>query len=161
MKIWYEPIGIIRSPFNNPTGTPNQPTAAEGVVGTVEIWPKFQDGLRDIDGFSHILLIYHLHLSDGFSLLVTPHQDHQLRGVFATRTPNRPNPIGLSIVRLESVDGPNLRIRNVDIVDRTPLLDLKPCIPELDTASSTWLGWIEDKPGALNGERNARRSPNI
>jgi len=119
--ISYRPIGVIHSPFREPKGMPIQPAAAEGAEGTVEILPEFRDGLKDLEGFSHLVLIYHLHLSQGFSLLVKPFLDDEPRGVFATRAPRRPNAIGLSVVRLVAIDSTTLRDRELDIVDGTPL----------------------------------------
>ena len=143
MKIEFEPIGIVHSPFKEPHGMPIQPAGAEGIRGTVEVFEEFKPGLKDLDGFSHIILIYFLHLSRGFSLEVVPFMDTELRGVFATRAPKRPNPIGLSIVRLISIDDGILKIENVDIVDGTPLLDIKPYVPEFDSQVEVRTGWLE------------------
>lgn len=143
--VTYRPIGVIRSPFRDPENVPIQPVAAKGVEGSVEIRPEFIGGLKDLEGFSHLVLIYHLHLSQGFSLLVEPFLDDQLRGVFATRAPSRPNPIGLSVVRLVAIVSTTLRIRDVDIVDGTPLLDLKPHVPEVDSQGPYALGWLAGK----------------
>ena len=96
----YRPVGIIHSPWTNQGDVPVQPAAAHGAGGTIELLPEFKDGLADLNGFSHVVLIYHLHLSDGFSLQTVPRLEHHLRGIFATRSPRRPNPIGLSIVIL-------------------------------------------------------------
>jgi len=141
--IRYKPIGTVRSPFKEPCGTPIQPPGARGVEGTVEIFPEYKEGLKDIDGFSHIVLIYHFHLSDEFSLEVKPYLDDRIRGVFATRAPARPNPIGISIVRLVRVEGQRLLIRDVDIVDGTPLLDIKPYVPDFDSPEAERIGWLE------------------
>ena len=122
---------------------PIQPVAGSGVQGTVEVFKEFQAGLKDLDGFSHIILLYHLHRSEGFELEVTPFLDTVKRGLFATRAPKRPNPIGLSIVRLIGIDGGLLRIENVDIVDGTPLLDIKPYVPEFDGQTDIRTGWLE------------------
>ena len=108
---------------------PIQPTGAKGIQGTVEILPEFQAGLNDLEGFSHIILLYHLHRSEGFKLTVTPFLDDQPRGLFATRAPKRPNSIGLSVVKLVRQEENILHIENVDILDGTPLLDIKPYIP--------------------------------
>ena len=141
----YKPIGVIRSPFTKPRGMPIQPAAARGVEGSVEILPGLAEGLQDLDGFSHVILIYHLHVSHGYSLRVRPFLDKVQRGVFATRAPHRPNPIGLSVVELMEVEGATLRVRNLDVVDGTPLLDLKPFVPEFDTGRPVRLGWLEGK----------------
>jgi len=145
MEICYQPIGIIRSPFKGPRGMPIQPTGAAGIAGTIALGHEYEGGLRDLEGFSHIILIYHFHLSDGFSLMVKPFLDDMLRGLFSTRAPRRPNPIGLSIVRLVSIEGPTLHIENVDIVDGTPLLDIKPYVPELDGIKAERTGWLSEK----------------
>jgi tRNA-Thr(GGU) m(6)t(6)A37 methyltransferase TsaA len=156
-NVTYRPIGVIHSPFEEPENVPIQPAAAKGVEGRVEIRPEFIDGLQDLDGFSHLVLIYHLHLSRGFSLLVKPFLDDELRGVFATRAPRRPNPIGLSVVRLLAVDSTTLRIQDVDIVDGTPLLDLKPHIPEVDPKGPYALGWLSGKMRKLATARSNDR----
>jgi tRNA-Thr(GGU) m(6)t(6)A37 methyltransferase TsaA len=144
-KIVYQPIGTIHSPFQNIQGMPIQPAGAKGVQGTVEINPEYVNGLQDLKGFSHIILIYHFHLSKGYSLKVKPFMDENLRGVFATRAPKRPNPIGISVVRLVRVEGNILRIENIDIVDGTPLLDIKPYVPEFDIAEERRIGWLSEK----------------
>ena len=142
-EIRYKPIGIIHSPFKEPKGTPIQPTAAKGVDGAVEVFPEYVEGLKDLDGFSHIILIYHLHLSRKFSLKVKPFMDDQIRGVFSTRAPSRPNPIGISVVRLIKIEKNILHIRDVDIIDGTPLLDIKPYVPEFDVRVVDKIGWLE------------------
>ncbi len=141
-EISYKPIGIIHSPFKDPLGTPIQPSAARGVKGTIEIFPEYAEGLIDIEGFSHIILIYHFHLSREFSLKVKPYLDDQLHGVFATRAPARPNPIGISIVRLIKIEREKLFIEDVDIVDGTPLLDIKPFVSEFDSREAEKIGWL-------------------
>ncbi|MEX2737755.1 MAG: tRNA (N6-threonylcarbamoyladenosine(37)-N6)-methyltransferase TrmO [Candidatus Wukongarchaeota archaeon] len=147
MKIvQYKPIGIINSPFKEPKGMPIQPVRAKGVSGTVELQPEYKEGLKDLEGFSHIMLIYHFHLSEGYSLKVKPFLDDTLRGLFATRAPKRPNPIGVSVVRLEKIEGTTLYISNVDIVDGTPLLDIKPYVPEFDKSEEkVRIGWLSKK----------------
>jgi tRNA-Thr(GGU) m(6)t(6)A37 methyltransferase TsaA len=146
-KIEYKPIGIIRSPFKDIKGMPIQPTGAKDVKGKVVIEPEYIGGLKDIGGFSHIILIYHFHLSKGFSLEVKPFMDDKLHGVFATRAPRRPNPIGLSIVRLVRVEGRILHIEDVDIVDGTPLLDIKPFVPKFDVVKVERAGWLSQRAG--------------
>jgi tRNA-Thr(GGU) m(6)t(6)A37 methyltransferase TsaA len=149
-EIRYKPIGVIHSPFKDVQGMPIQPTGAMGIAGTIEIEPEYCDGLKDIEGFSHIVLIYHFHLSDGYSSLVKPFMDDSLRGVFSTRAPRRPNPVGISIVRLVKVEGSTLHIENVDIVDGTPLLDIKPYVPEFDVQKNVRIGWLSDKADKAN-----------
>ena len=139
----YKPIGVIHSPFKEPTGTPIQPTAAKGIEGMVEVFPEYAEGLKDVEGFSHIILIYHFHLSKGFSLKVKPYMDNEAHGVFAMRGPSRPNPIGISTVRLVRIEENILYIQDTDIVDGTPLLDIKPYVPEFDTRVGERVGWLE------------------
>ena len=139
----YRPIGVVRTPFKEPKGTPIQPPSARGVEGTVELFPEYAEGLKDLDGFSHIILIYHFHLSKPSPLQVKPYMDDEVHGVFAMRGPSRPNAIGLSVVRLASVEGNLLRIRDVDIVDGTPLLDIKPYVPEFDVRDVDRIGWLD------------------
>jgi len=144
-EIRYRPIGVIYSPFKEPGGTPIQPAAAVGVDGTVEVLPTYAEGLKDLEGFSHITLIYHFHLAKKSSLKVKPFMDNQVRGVFSTRAPSRPNPIGISVVRLIKVEGNSLHVQDVDIVDGTPLLDIKPYVPEFDAREIHSIGWLERK----------------
>lgn len=143
--ISYEPIGLIRSPFKNIKGMPIQTAGARGIRGTIEIKKEYLNGLIDLDGFAYIILIYHLHLSKGYSLEVKPFMDDSLRGVFSTRAPKRPNPIGISIVRLIRVEGCILYIEDVDIVDGTPLLDIKPYVPGFDVRKTKKKGWLTKK----------------
>lgn len=124
---------------------PIQPKAGKDVKGTVEVFPQYAQGLSDLEGFSHIVLIYHFHLSRGFSLEVKPYLDEKLRGVFATRAPSRPNPVGISVVRLLKREKEKLFIQNIDIVDGTPLLDIKPYVPEFDKPEKIKIGWLEKK----------------
>ena len=144
-EIIYRPIGIIHSKYKDSEGTPIQTTGARGVGGTAEILPECAEGLKDLDGFSHIILIYHFHLSKGYSLTVKPFLDDTPRGVFATRAPKRPNAIGMSVVRLVKIEGCTLYIENVDIVDSTPLLDIKPYVPEFDSKAAGRIGWLAGK----------------
>jgi tRNA-Thr(GGU) m(6)t(6)A37 methyltransferase TsaA len=141
--IQYQPIGIIHSPHKTTGGTPIQPTGAKGIAGRIEIFPEYIAGLADLAGFSHLFILYHFHLSKKFSLRVKPFLDDQERGLFATRAPSRPNPIGLSVVRLIGITESNLEIQDVDVVDGTPLLDIKPYVPEFDVRKADQFGWIE------------------
>ncbi len=147
----FRPIGVIRTPFPQPKGTPIQPSRSSHVKGWIEISPEFIPGLSDLDGFSHIALVYHFHLSEGFDLAVTPYLDTQLRGLFSTRAPRRPNAIGLSVVRLVSIDGGTIHIEDVDMVDGTPLLDIKPYVPAFDDLDSYRLGWLKGKTHRSGG----------
>ena len=137
------PIGIIHSPFPDIMGMPIQPTGARSTRGTVEIFSEYAEGLRDIEGFSHLFLIYVFHRCPSYNLVVRPFLDTTPRGVFATRAPQRPNAIGLSIVRLIKVKGSTLFIEDVDILDGTPLLDLKPYVPVFDAYPDASSGWLE------------------
>jgi len=143
MKIELTPIGIIHSPFRNPAGSPIQPTGAKRVNGSIQIFEEYRTGLRDLEGFSHIYLLYHFHRSTGYNLSVVPFMDTRPRGLFATRAPKRPNPIGLSIVRLDKVEDGRLYIQNVDVLDGTPLLDIKPFAPQFDAQQEVRAGWLE------------------
>lgn len=148
MPIIYEPIGVIHSPFTDIADMPIQPSGAAGVLGTVELYPSFAPGLQDLEGFSHIILLYHLHRVQGVSLQVTPFLDSRPHGIFATRAPKRPNSIGLSVVKLLRIEGPIVHVENIDILDGTPLLDIKPYVPEFDghpEARSGWLAPARDK----------------
>ena len=140
--ICYSPIGTIRSPFSEIQGMPIQPRGAQGIRGTVEMRLDLVSGLKDLEGFSHLILIYHFHCSQGFSLHLKPFLDDHDHGVFATRAPRRPNPIGISVVRLASIDGHVLHIEDVDILDGTPLLDIKPYVPEFDVREPARIGWL-------------------
>jgi tRNA-Thr(GGU) m(6)t(6)A37 methyltransferase TsaA len=139
----YTPIGTIHSPFKEPKGTPIQPTAALDIAGVIEINPEYAEGLKDIEGFSHLILIYHFHLLKSSSLLVKPFLDNELHGIFATRSPSRPNLLGFSVVRLTRVEGNKLHILDVDIVDGTPLLDVKPYVSKFDNRETVRNGWFE------------------
>ena len=145
----FVPIGIIHSPFTDINGMPIQPTGARGIQGSIRIFSEYADGLRDIEGFSHLFLIYAFHRSLSFQLTVTPFLDTTPRGIFSTRAPRRPNAIGLSTVRLIEAKGTTLVIEDVDILDGTPLLDLKPYVPAFDAYPNASSGWLErTSPGA-------------
>ncbi|MCD6176324.1 MAG: tRNA (N6-threonylcarbamoyladenosine(37)-N6)-methyltransferase TrmO [Candidatus Cloacimonetes bacterium] len=144
-EIVFKPIGIIHSPFKDRERMPIQTIGAQGVKGQIKIFPEFKDGLKDLDGFSMIILIYHFHLSTDYTLLVKPFLEDTIKGVFATRAPRRPNQIGTSIVKLESVEDNILHISNVDIVDGTLILDIKSYIKKIDCIESEKIGWLEKK----------------
>ncbi|MBC8216231.1 MAG: tRNA (N6-threonylcarbamoyladenosine(37)-N6)-methyltransferase TrmO [Candidatus Marinimicrobia bacterium] len=144
MTIQFSPIGIIHSPFKKPEGMPIQPEGAKGTRGQVEIFSEFVDGLIDLERFSHITLLYHFHLSDGYNLTPIPFLDNVPHGVFSTRAPRRPNAIGMSTVKLMSIQDNILHIENIDIVDGTPLIDIKPFFPDIDSPESVRTGWAED-----------------
>lgn len=144
-QIVYVPIGTIRSPFKTVEGTPIQPVGAKGVRGQIELRDEFVEGLRDLEGFSHIILIYHFHLSKGFEPAVKPFLGGERRGLFATRAPKRPNPIGISVVKLIGINGRNITIEDVDVLDGTPLLDIKPYIPQFDPGDAAKIGWLSGR----------------
>jgi tRNA (adenine37-N6)-methyltransferase len=141
--ITYRPVGIVRSPFRSLEGMPLQSVAAAQVRASIEIRAALQPGLRDLDGFSHLHLITHLHRGAPGGLEVVPLLDDTARGIFATRSPRHPNPIGLSIVRLLAVAGSTLEISGVDLLDGTPVLDIKPYVPTFDSAAAERIGWLE------------------
>jgi len=156
-EIIFRPIGVVHSPFKEPAGTPIQPAAARETAGVVEILPAYREGLQDLEGFSHLILLYHFHLAGGFALKVKPFLDDTERGLFATRAPARPNPIGLSIVRLNRVDGLKLHIQDVDILDGTPLLDIKPYVPQFDMRAEATSGWVGKNAARLEAARDDGR----
>jgi tRNA (adenine37-N6)-methyltransferase len=156
-EIRYRPIGIIHSPFKDIKGMPIQPSGAKGIAGTIEVSQEFIEGLKDLEGFSHIILVYHFHQSQGYALSVKPFLDDNLRGVFSTRAPRRPNPIGISVVELIKVEGNMLYIENADIVDGTPLLDIKPYVPEFDSQKTDRIGWLSGKAGKAEKVQSDQR----
>ena len=156
-EIRYKPIGTIHSSFKEPEGTPIQPAGAKGINGTVEVFPEYAEGLKDVEGFSHIILIFHFHLSRRAPLKVKPYMDNEMRGVFATRSPSRPNPIGISVVRLIGIEDNILYIQDVDIVNGTPLLDIKPHVPEFDMREVVRVGWLEKNVHKLSASRDDGR----
>jgi tRNA-Thr(GGU) m(6)t(6)A37 methyltransferase TsaA len=146
---------------------PIQPAGACGVRGTVEVFPEFCGGLDDLGGFSRIILVYFFHRSHGYALRVVPFLDDRERGVFATRAPRRPNPIGLSVVRLVAVQGCRLVIEDVDVLDGTPVLDIKPYVPSIDAipasarAGSGSATGTCARPGLIDGSRGPKVDPGI
>jgi tRNA-Thr(GGU) m(6)t(6)A37 methyltransferase TsaA len=156
-QISYTPIGIIHSPFTELGGMPIQPSAAQGIKGHILINEDFVEGLDDLDGFSHIYLLYHLHLSKSYNLKVVPFLDDQLRGIFSTRAPKRPNPIGLSVVKLNKIVMNRIDIENVDIIDGTPVLDIKPYIPDMDEADNAKIGWLSKYVKEIHSKKSDKR----
>ncbi len=142
--VTYKPIGIIHTGFRDKKDTPIQGVFAKGAKGEVEIYPEYAAGLKHIEGFSHIILIYHFHLADGYSLISMPFLEDEQRGIFSIRHFKRPNPIGLSVVRLEQVRGNKLEISEVDIIDGTLLLDIKPFVPQFDNREAARSGWLSN-----------------
>jgi tRNA-Thr(GGU) m(6)t(6)A37 methyltransferase TsaA len=135
-----KPIGVIHSPFSDKAQTPIQSTRSQA-SGQVEVFPEYAPGLQGLEGFSHIYLLYAFHLSEGYTLKVQPFLDDELHGLFATRHPCRPNPIGLSVVRLLARQDNILDIEGVDVLDGTPLLDIKPYVPDFDVRTDVKTGW--------------------
>ena len=156
-EIIYKSIGLVKTPFSSREGMPIQPTGAKGIKGEIEIFHEFADGLKDLDGFSHIILIYHFNLSDGFKLQVKPFMDDKIHGVFSTRAPKRPNSIGFSVVKLNKMVDNILYIENIDVIDGTPLLDIKPFIPEVDGPKAEKLGWLEGKSSKMREKKSDDR----
>jgi tRNA-Thr(GGU) m(6)t(6)A37 methyltransferase TsaA len=140
MDFTMKPIGVIQSPFTDKSQTPIQASRSQA-VGQVEVYPEFAEGLQDVEGFSHLILLYVFHRSSGYTLRVKPFLDDEWRGLFATRYPCRPNPLGLSVVRLLKRRDNVLEIEGVDVLDGTPLLDIKPYVPDFDVRMETNTGW--------------------
>jgi tRNA (adenine37-N6)-methyltransferase len=155
-EITLKPIGIIKTPFKNIEDMPIQPTASR-IQGTVEIYQDYIAGLKNLDGFSHIILIYLFHKSCSSSLEVKPFLDNKKRGVFATRAPKRPNPIGVSVVKLIDIIKNKIKINNVDILDGTPLLDIKPFIPKIDNIEKVKLGWLSENVEKFRKQKSDNR----
>jgi len=153
-----KPIGTIRSPHADPELGPIQPLFARGCPGTLEVLPHLEDGLQDIEGFSHLFLIYHLHRAEPGQLIVKPFMDPTPHGIFATRFPTRPNPIGLSLVRLASRRGRVLELLDVDLLDGSPILDIKPFYPRFDIPEGARGGWNDQVP-ETDIEARGRRYP--
>jgi tRNA-Thr(GGU) m(6)t(6)A37 methyltransferase TsaA len=145
-----KPIGIIHSPYKNRVEAPYQGYKSER-ISQIEVFKEFEEGLKDIEGFSHIIVIYWFHKSQGYHLLVKTPWDDILHGLFATRSPHRPCPLGLTVVELVSREKNILKVRGLDAIDGTPLLDIKPYIPSIDERSVVKLGWLKDKLGKERG----------
>ena len=156
-KISYTPIGTIYTPFEKRDGIPIQPAAGKGIKGTIVLKEEFTEGLKDLDGFSHIFLVYCFHLSRDYSLKVIPYMDTKERGVFATRAPRRPNNIGISIVKLIKIEGNVLHIEDIDIVNGTPLLDIKPFSPRFNNREAKNSGWLKDRQDNVDTKKSNGR----
>jgi formylmethanofuran dehydrogenase subunit E len=141
-----KPIGVIHSPYKNRGEAPYQGSKSEE-ISQIEVLKEFEEGLQDIEGFSHIIVIYWFHKSQGYHLLVKTPWDDIPHGVFATRSPHRPCPLGLTVVELVARDSNILKVKGLDAIDGTPLLDIKPYIPEVDQRSIVKPGWLEGKLG--------------
>ena len=139
------PIGVIHTPFKHADGTPIQGIAGERAEGVVEVLPNLTEGLRDLEGFERLWLIYQFDRASEARLVVLPYLDTTERGVFATRSPVRPNHIGISVVRLLHIDQNRLYVADVDMLDGTPLLDIKPYVPPFDSFELSRVGWLDGK----------------
>jgi tRNA-Thr(GGU) m(6)t(6)A37 methyltransferase TsaA len=155
--VTYQPVGVVRSPFGAIEGMPLQSVAAPEILAEVEIRAELEPALRDLDGFSHLHLITHLHRGRPGGLQVVPFLDQSVRGVFATRSPRHPNPLGLSVVRLLGVTGRVLQIRGVDLLDGTPVLDIKPYVPMFDSVAAERTGWLASVAERVHQVRADRR----
>jgi tRNA-Thr(GGU) m(6)t(6)A37 methyltransferase TsaA len=151
--IQYTPIGVVHSPFREEEGMPIQSIVAENVIGAIELEPAYTPGLQDIEAFSHLFLLCHLHRASKRALIVTPFLDEQPHGVFATRSPKRPNPISLSIVGLLGVEGCLLHVEGLDLIDGTPVLDIKPYVPRFDVRETEQIGWYATRLDHLDQVR--------
>ncbi|MBK7584939.1 MAG: tRNA (N6-threonylcarbamoyladenosine(37)-N6)-methyltransferase TrmO [Myxococcales bacterium] len=144
-RLALEPIGIVRSPFTEPSSAPRQPAAARGVEARIELTPGrgFEFALSDIETWRYLWVLFWFDRAEGWRAKVRPPRSRQRRGVFATRSPHRPNPIGLSVVELVRVDGLTLHVRDVDMLDGTPVLDLKPYVAYTDAVADAGAGWLK------------------
>ncbi|NHJ02514.1 MAG: tRNA (N6-threonylcarbamoyladenosine(37)-N6)-methyltransferase TrmO [Candidatus Heimdallarchaeota archaeon] len=150
--ICYSPIGRISTSFLQSEGTPIQASAARNQKGIIKLREEYLSCLKDIEGFSHLILIYHFHQAGEWRPFVKPFLDTETRGLFATRAPSRPNSIGISIVKLDRIENNKIYFWGVDILDETPLLDIKPYIPQFDINldESVRIGWLTDHLSKLN-----------
>ena len=155
--ISYQPIGIIHSPFKENVGIPRQSIGASDIKGSIEVFDDYSEGIKDLNGFSHIIIIFHLHMVKAPSLKACPPWDGKEHGVFATRSPYRPNPIGISVVRLDHIDQNILHISGVDMADGTPVLDIKPYIPDLNPTKDIKIGWLTNKVEGMNKSKSGDR----
>ncbi len=143
--ISFNKIGKIKSPYKIKEGTPIQPNAANDMKGELHLNKELIEGLKDLDGFSHLVIIFHLHLSTGYKLTVKPYLDNTLRGVFSTRAPHRPNQIGMSTVKIDKIASNVIYFTGVDMLDGTPVIDIKPYIPYITPQENVRCGWLEDR----------------
>jgi len=155
-KITYSPIGVIKSPFEDVRDMPIQPTGARQVIGTVEVYPEFKGGLDSLEGFSHVILLYHFHKAASWKPMITPFLDNKPHGIFSTRAPARPNPIGLSVVKLMKLDKEQgiLTVEGIDVLNKTPLLDIKPFVPAFDIPDEPIrIGWLKSVQAKARKQR--------
>jgi len=154
MEVTYQPIGIVHSPFTDMEDMPIQPTGEASAPGTAELFPQFMEGLKDLEGFTHVILLYHLHEGRKTDLAVRPFLKSEPRSMFASRAPTRPNSIGLSIVKLVRVDANRLHVEHVDILNGSPLLDIKPYVPDFDQPMGARAGWLEAERGEVRSAKS-------
>ena len=157
MHIMYKPIGYFKTPFKEIKGMPIQSIGADGIEGIIEILPEFRGGLKDLEGFSHVFVLYHLHEIKGYNLLVKPFLDTIKHGIFATRSPKRPNPIGLSVMRIKGVSETSVFLEGIDVLDQTPVIDIKPYVADFDHCDAERFGWFEGKSGNATHHRSDER----
>lgn len=157
MTISYQPIGHFVTPYNDISEMPIQPSGADGTEGQIVIYPEFAEGLLDLDGFSHLIILSHLHQANGFALAVTPFLDTKTHGVFATRAPRRPNPIGFSVMELIKIENNTLTLNRTDVLNNTPVLDIKPYVPAFDHWPADRIGWLEGKSENADRHRSDDR----
>jgi tRNA-Thr(GGU) m(6)t(6)A37 methyltransferase TsaA len=143
--ISYYPIGHFLTPYNDISEMPIQPSGADGSRGRIVVYPEFAEGLADLDGFSHLIIISHLHQAQGFALTVTPFLDTNPHGVFATRAPRRPNAIGFSVMELVTIEENIITVNRADVLNETPVLDIKPYVPAFDSWETARIGWLTGK----------------
>ena len=156
-SIIYSPIGIVHSPFRFPEGTPIQAAASKDTKARIEIFPEYTDGLKDLGEFSHIIVLYHLHFAKFKSLHVVPFLDTETHGIFATRSPGRPNSIGFSVVEIEKIENDVLFVKRIDILDGSPVLDIKPYITQFDVFETTKKGWIDKNAHKMDIQKDDGR----
>ena len=157
MQIHYESIGVLNSPHKNIADMPIQPSGANGIRGTITLKEKYIEGLIDLEEFSHIYVLYHFHQAKEAQLTVTPFMDEIGHGIFATRAPRRPNAIGLSVLKLTTIIGCQLQIENVDILDGTPIIDIKPYVPDFDHVTVEKIGWLDQAKNQVKKQRSDNR----
>ncbi len=138
------PIGVIRTPFTDKSKVPIQPFKSRA-IGRIMVYKRYGQGLQDIEGFSHLILIFRFHRSRGYKLLVKPFLDIKLHGLFSTRAPRRPNQIGMSVVKLLRRRSNILTVKGIDVLDKTPLIDIKPYVPEFSATTRIKIGWLRGK----------------
>jgi tRNA-Thr(GGU) m(6)t(6)A37 methyltransferase TsaA len=157
MEVIFQPIGIIHSPFTSLEEMPIQPSSETSGPGVIEVFPEFSEGLKDLEGFSHIYILYHFHMVKSSRLTVTPFLDDAPHGIFATRAPSRPNPIGLSLVELVHMESNILHVNRVDVLDNTLLLDIKPYVPQFEESANVRIGWLEKAKSRMNVRKSDDR----